>query len=194
MTAAHTTIQRKAKMSPEPGVGPVAWWKLLDSLHAATPIMLTRPLIKDENVARFSDNRWPLTLALHEAHAQALSIDWLTIDPRLRDEIKIYAWVLLNYEPTEHDALTGYSRIAVRTIARAVVVLRPFASFLLDQGRSSICETTNDDLERYVTSSLPRISRTRSAGMRSPRFDACGRIARSCRRCYGFLSSLHGVA
>lgn len=151
MTTAYTSRQHKARMSPEPVADQAAWWELLDGLHADTPIMLSRPLVREESVARFGDNRWPLTPAIHQAHTQALSIDWLTTDSRLREELKVYAWVLLNYEPAEHDAaVTGYSRISVRTIARVVIVLRLFVSFLLDQGKHTICETTNDDLERYA--------------------------------------------
>jgi hypothetical protein len=74
MTAAHTATPWKAKFNAEPGLSEVAaaWWQLLDGLHAQTPIMTTRPLVRDEKVAIFSDNRWPLTLALHQAHAGAV--------------------------------------------------------------------------------------------------------------------------
>ncbi|MGK5171823.1 hypothetical protein [Geodermatophilus sp. CPCC 205761] len=115
-------------------------------------VLANRPL-RDRQCAmsRYGDDHWYLTPGLFEAHAKPVRLNWTKAAPVFRDALKTYAWMLINYEPTDEALATGYRRLSLMTVQTTLVPLRDFAEFLAARGRSHFSEVTEDDLDQYVS-------------------------------------------
>jgi integrase len=123
----------------------------LDGVTGAEAVLVNRPLAHERNLSVFADDRWNLTPGMFGAHVAATSIDWRDdLNDAFRDDVKVYAWLLINIEPNDLDILSGYRRLHLRTIAEIPRRLGLFVDFLLLRGRGCIGDATAEDLDDYV--------------------------------------------
>jgi integrase len=110
-----------------------------------------RPGTDPRTLSRFADDRWILTPALHEAHANATCVEHSTVPEPFRHSVKLITWLMINHDADEVVAFHARaSRPAIRSIVSTVRYLRMFTDWLTTRGITSFAEVSQADLDAYV--------------------------------------------
>ncbi|MBC7304355.1 MAG: hypothetical protein H5T78_25845 [Nocardia sp.] len=118
----------------------------------STLVLMSRPLRPGTNtdrLSRFGQDRWDIDPAIFEDHFCAHSINFATIPPPLRHEVKIYFWQLLNHTGAAR-LRGGNSRPSVRTVMAALGLLRPLLAWMNERSLTSFGQVTNPMLDDYL--------------------------------------------
>ncbi|WP_458682755.1 hypothetical protein [Prescottella equi] len=110
-----------------------------------------RPGVDPGELSRFADDRWQLGHGVFEAHAGALSVDLVSIDPAFREPLRRLIWILINHDGTGIMATAVPARVlALHTIANEARFYRAFTDWLITRGRGAFVEVTGHDLDDYL--------------------------------------------
>jgi len=101
-------------------------------------------------VSVFGDDRWELTPAIFEAHATAVSLNWLAVPEPFRQPLKYYFWQLINHDAPVLLRNSQGPRFSIRTVAAAFHKIVFFVKWLLADGVVFLNEVTGEDLDRYL--------------------------------------------
>jgi integrase len=102
-------------------------------------------------LSRFGDQRWILTPALFEEHADALSLDFAVVPEPFRHTSKTILWLLLNHAGDDGVAFFARTHMpAIRTAAHIHRHLRPFTEWLTERGITAFAQVTAADLDDYA--------------------------------------------
>lgn len=125
-----------------------------------------RPGVDQTTVSRFSDDRWDLGPAIHEAHYRSVSINFDLVPPDFRSAIKIYVWMELNGNREaaglRRSGVEGQG--AVYSMHYRVLFIRKFLEWLTDNAITSLGDVTAGDLDRYLAAVMRTKGDVRNQG------------------------------
>lgn len=111
-----------------------------------------RPGVDQTTVSRFSDDRWDLGPAIHEAHYRSISVNFDLVPPDFRSAIKIYVWMELNGNRESaglrRSGVEGQG--AVYSMHYRVLFIRKFLKWLTDNLIFTLADVNASDLDRYL--------------------------------------------
>ncbi|WP_405906468.1 hypothetical protein OG742_12365 [Streptomyces sp. NBC_00828] len=112
-------------------------------------VLAKRPLAADDRLAdtaRFGDDKWDLTPAVHQQHQQALSLNFLTLPAQFRHTAKEFFFALLR-----HDHPDGQPELSIITIRGRFSQLKEFFHWADQRGVTALSALTLEDFEAYRT-------------------------------------------
>lgn len=110
-------------------------------------VLAKRPLVPGvrlADTARFGDDKWDLTPAVHQQHQQALSLNFLTLPAQFRRTAKEFFFALLR-----HDHPDGQSELSITTIRGRFSQLKEFFHWADQRGVTALSALTLDDFTQY---------------------------------------------
>ncbi|MDX3525976.1 hypothetical protein P1P75_05885 [Streptomyces sp. ID05-39B] len=122
-------------------------YALVRGIPADALVLAKRPLVAGfqlADTARFGDDKWDLTPAVHQQHQQALSLNFLTIPAQFRRTAKEFFFVLLR-----HDHPDGQTELGIVTIRGRFSQLKEFFHWADQRGVTALSALTLDDLTQY---------------------------------------------
>jgi integrase len=121
------------------------------ALGADTVVLAARKLRPGTNTAtlsRFGDDRWYLTPALFEEHADSTVVDHSTVPAAFRHQVKVLTWLLINHDHGHQVAFYARSSMpAIRTVCSIWRYLREFTNWLDQRGINRFGQATAADLD-----------------------------------------------
>lgn len=149
---AMKSVRRQVLSAPDATEVDQDWWLQLAALGDSTPIFVARPLEPVTVTGRFDDDWWDLGGALQQEHSAALKINWERIDGRTRHQLKVYAWILLNYLPNDESRVDGgFKRLSPRSVVTAINKLRFFMEYVLLLDKT-LSELNSEEVDSFVGS------------------------------------------
>ncbi|SBT89348.1 Phage integrase, N-terminal SAM-like domain [Streptomyces sp. DI166] len=110
-------------------------------------VLANRPLAPHIDLAatsRFGDDKWDLSPCQHQAHQNALTINFLTLPTQFRQAAKELCFAMLR-----NDLPEGEKEMRVRTIRSMVSDLKEFLDWANERGIRALREITADDIDAY---------------------------------------------
>lgn len=97
-----------------------------------------------EQTARYRDDKWDLTPAIHQVHEHKYGIDFTTVPAAFRPQAKELMFLLLRGQVTR-----GGKQPALRSVYSVFCYMRRFLTWLDARGATTLAEVTADDIGEY---------------------------------------------
>lgn len=132
----------------ESGTGAITTWPC-----EHTPVLLTRELVPGTDLSAlslFGEDRWCLSPAFFEEHADAASLNFTAIPQPLRLAAKHYIWQLINRDYPVPLLRFGEERAAIQTVLSSWASFKYFTEWLHSREITEFAQVDADLLDAYV--------------------------------------------
>lgn len=122
-----------------------------------TPVLVDRvinPAADTSTLSRFGDNRWNLTPGIFESHVPTTRLNFHPVPEQYRRDVKLYIWLLINYDAPRKMRSTNVSRLALRSITLIMPRFVSFVVWLDRHGIDQFAAVTTDHLDSFLADIL----------------------------------------